>query len=103
MYTTEYVIHHESEFGHTGQLTCAVQTTPDTGSYVTWWNSGEELQDGGKYKMRTSIMNEDVKLFQLQISDLQQTDIGSYLCQLSSDYNREDSQEAWVQVDFREG
>lgn len=103
LYTTEYVVHYVSDFGSSGQLSCVVKTSPDTESHVTWWSSGKELQEGKKYKMSSSAITEGVKLFKLGIEDLQQSDIGSYLCQLSSEYNREESQEAWVQVDYRNG
>ena len=103
LYTTEYVVHRVSDFGSSGQLSCVVQTTPDTESQVTWWSNGEKLQEGDKYEMSLSEVVEGVKSFKLHIKGLKQSDIGSYLCQLSSEYNREESQEAWIQVDYRNG
>ena len=103
LYTTEYIIHQASEFGQAGQLTCAVNTSPDTESHVTWWVNGEAIQDGAKYSRSVSSSNEEVMLFHLHVADIQQSDIGSFLCQLSSDYSREDSQDAWIQVDYRKG
>ena len=103
LYTTEYVIHQASEFGQAGQLTCAVNTSPDTESHVTWRANGEAIQDGAKYSRSVSSSSEEVMLFYLHVADIQQSDIGSFLCQLSSDYNREDSQEAWIRVDYRKG
>ena len=44
---------------------------------------------------------DDIVRYQLIVSDVQKTDIGSYLCRLSSSYGVEDVQEAWIQVDFR--
>ena len=103
LYTTEYVIHQESEFGTSGHLSCAVETSADTQSHVTWWANGKELQEGDKYRMSSSEMSKEVRLFQLAVEKVQHSDIGSYLCQLSSDYNIEESQEAWIKVDYRKG
>ena len=103
MYTTEYVIHRESDFGKPGQLSCAVQTSTDTQSHVTWWADGVELKEGGNYRMSSSFMSDEVKVFRLHMDTVQQSDIGSYLCRLSSDYNVEESQEAWIKVDYRNG
>ena len=46
---------------------------------------------------------DDVLQHKLVIEDVQHSDIGSYLCQLSTAHRVEDSQEAWLQVDFRKG
>lgn len=53
--------------------------------------------------MSSSFMSDEVKVFRLHMDTVQQSDIGSYLCRLSSDYNVEESQEAWIKVDYRNG
>jgi len=102
IYTTEYIIHSESEFGQFGQLTCMVQISPDTSSYVEWWTNGTQLKNSEKYII-DSVANgeEDVVQHRLTVRNLQHSDIRSYLCQLSSDFAIEASQPAWIQVDFR--
>lgn len=104
MYTTEFIIHSPEDYGKQGELTCMVQTTSDTESHVAWWTNGTQLESNRKYTM-DHIPNEenDMVKFRLIINNLQQSDIGSYLCQLTSDYDVEDTQAAWVQVDFRKG
>ena len=106
IYTTEFVIRSQSDFGQPGQLTCTVQTSPDTGSTVAWWINGTKIDTEHSTKYRTEVvpMNpDDVMQHKLTIEDVQHSDIGSYLCQLSTSYRVEDSQEAWLQVDFRKG
>ena len=106
IYTTEFVIRSQSDFGQPGQLTCTVQTSPDAGITVAWWVNGSKIETEGNTKYHTEVipMNpDDVMQYRLTIDDLQHSDIGSYLCQLSTDYRTEDSQEAWLQVDFRKG
>ena len=106
IYTTEFVIRSQSDFGQTGQLTCTVQTSPDTGSTVAWWINGTKIDTEHSTKYRTEVvpMNpDDVMQHKLTIEDVQHSDIGSYLCPLSTSYWVEDSQEAWLQVDFRKG
>lgn len=102
IYTTEYIVYNEIQFGRSGQLSCTVQTSPDTGSHVTWWTNGTQLENSDKYVIDSvKTGEEDVVQHQLTVRNLQHTDIGSYLCQLSSDFAPEDSQPAWIQVDFR--
>lgn len=103
LYTTEYILHKETEFGQSGKLTCAIQTSYDTQSHVTWWAGGEKLEEGAKYHMTSLTMSDTVTVFELHMVNVQQSDIGPYLCQLSSDYNVEESQDAWIKVDYRDG
>ena len=106
IYTTEFVIRGQNDFGQAGQLTCTVQTSPDTGITVAWWVNGSKIDTEHSTKYRTEVvpMNpDDVMQYKLMIEDVQHPDIGSYLCQLSTAYRVEDSQEAWLQVDFRKG
>ena len=103
LYTTEYVVHQEADFGKPGQLSCAVETSTDSQSHVTWWAGGEQLKEGDKYQMSSSAMSDQVTVFKLHMEAVQQSDIGPYLCQLSSDYDVEESQEAWIKVDYRKG
>ena len=69
---------------------------------MTWWTNGTQLKNSEKYIV-DSVANgeEDVIQHRLTVRNLQHSDIGSYLCQLSSDFAIETSQPAWVQVDFR--
>ena len=102
IYTTEYIVYSETQFGRSGQLSCTVQTSPDTNSRVTWWTNGTQLENSDKYVIDSvKTGEEDVIQYQLTVRNLQHADIGSYLCQLSSDFAPEDSQPAWIQVDFR--
>ena len=102
IYTTEYIVHSEMQFGSSGQLSCTVMASPDTSSHVTWWTNGTQLQNNEKYVIDSvATGEEDVVRYQLTVRNLQHADIGSYLCQLSSDFAPEDSQPAWIQVDFR--
>ena len=103
-YTTEYALHRETEFGKGGHLSCVVQTSPDTESLVTWWAGGELLEEeGGKYRMTSSVLSNQVTVFRLEMEAVEQSDIGPYRCQLSSQYNIEETQEAWIKVDYRNG
>ena len=103
LYTTEYVLHEEAEFGQPGHLSCVVQTPPDTECHVTWWVAGKQVREGGKYRMTSSEESGDVTVFRLEIEAVEQSDIRAYLCQLSSQYNVEETQEAWIKVDYRRG
>ncbi len=63
-----------------------------------------EITNNTKYSaIILPVEEEDIIRYQLTVSDLQETDIGSYLCRLSSTYGIEDMQEAWIQVDYRKG
>ena len=102
IYTTEYTIASENDFGTVGQLMCTVQTSPDTSSSVTWYTKGSEIVNSTKYtSIAVTSDEDDIVRYQLIVSDVQKTDIGSYLCRLSSSYGVEDVQETWIQVDFR--
>ena len=103
MYTTEYVLHEEGEFGSPGHLSCVVHTPLDSQSHVTWWAGGEELVEGEKYRMTSSEMSNEVTVFRLEMDRVEHTDIGPYLCQLSSQYHIEETQDAWIKVDYRKG
>ena len=104
IYTTEYIIHSPDNYGKPGVLTCTIQTSPDTETHVTWWTNGTELHSNGKYEMDSLPTDQkDVRQFLLKINNLQQSDIGSYLCQLRSDFALEETHPAWIQVDFRKG
>ena len=106
IFTTEFVVRSQHDFGKPGHLTCTIQTSPDTRSTVAWWVNGSriETENSGKYHVEVIPMGpEDVLQYRLTIDDLCHSDIGSYLCQLSTLYKVEDSQEAWLQVDFRKG
>ena len=104
MYTTEYVLREERGFGTPGELSCVVQTSPDTQSRVVWWAGGRELEEGGgNYRMSSSAMSDTVTVFKLHMESVEESDIGPYICQLSSDYNVEESQDAWIRVDYRKG
>ena len=106
IYTTEFVVRGQSDFGKAGQLACVVQTSPDTGVTVAWWVNASRIDTERSLKYHTEVvaMNpEDVLQYKLMIENVQHSDIGSYLCQLSTAYRVEDSQEAWLQVDFRKG
>ena len=106
IYTTEFVFRSQSDFGKPGQLTCTVQISPDTGITVAWWVNGSKIgtEHSDKYHTEIVPMNpNDVMEYKLMIGDVQHSDVGSYLCQLSTTYRVKDSQEAWLQVDFRKG
>ena len=85
---------------------CTVQTSPDASISVAWWVNGSKIETDRASKYHTEVVRlnaDDVMQYRLIIDDLQHSDIGSYLCQLSTQYRVEDSQEAWLQVDFRKG
>ena len=104
VYTTEFIVHNEKDFGTAGQLTCAVQMSPDTGSHVSWWANGTQLMSNTKYQTDSLATDqEDIVKYTLTVNSLQQSDIGIYLCQLNSDFALEDSQSAWIQVDYSNG
>ena len=106
IYTTEFVIRSQSDFDRPGQLICTVQTSPDIGITVAWWVNGSKIDTEHSTKYHTEVVPmtlDDVLQHKLVIEDVQHSDIDSYLCQLSTAYRVEDSQEAWLQVDFRKG
>lgn len=104
VYTTEFIMRNEKDFGTRGKLTCAVHMSPDTNSHVSWWANGTQLTSNAKYQMDSlSTDQEDIVKYTLTVNSLQQSDIGIYLCQLNSDYALEDSQSAWIQVDYSNG
>ncbi len=101
---TEYIIHDPSDYGKPGLLTCTVDTSPDIAIHVAWWAHGKKLENSEKYQMDFQKTNEeDVLEYRLKVSDVQHSDIGSYLCQLATDFAVEDSQAVWIQTDFRRG
>ena len=70
IYTTEFVICSQSDFDQPGQLTCTVQTSPDTGSTVAWWINGTKIDTEHSTKYRTKVvpMNpDDVMQYKLTI------------------------------------
>ena len=106
IYTTEFVIRSQSDFDRPGQLICTVQISPGTCITVAWWVNGSKIdtEHSTKYHTEVVLMTlDDVLQHKLVIKDVQHSDIGSYLCQLGTAYRVEDSQEAWLQVDFRKG
>lgn len=103
IYTTEFIISNKEGFGKSGHLICTVQKSPDTNTSVSWFNKGEEITNTSKYTTNKEMEDENIVKYQLVVSDLQESDIGSYLCRLSSSYGIEDMQEAWIQVDYRKG
>ncbi len=104
IYTTEFIISKKEVFGKSGQLTCTVQTSPDTSSSVSWFAKGSEISNNTKYSTITlPVEEEHIIRYQLTVSDLHETDIGPYLCRLSSTHGIEDMQDAWIQVDYRKG
>ena len=104
VYTTEYIVRSEKDFGPPGQLTCMVHTSPDTDTHVSWWANGTQLRSHGKYQIESLPTDqEDIVRYTLTVNNLQQSDIGTYLCKLSSDFDLEETQSAWIQVDYRNG
>ena len=99
LYTTEFNFISEEDFGKHGKVICAILTTPDTGVKVTWLFEGEEIDlNKGKFSVEINSPPYEggVQLHTLLINDVQQRDLGSYVCQLHSDFNLEDEQEAWI-------
>lgn len=103
MYTTELVLHREEDFGEPGHLSCVVHTSSDSESYVTWWSAGDPLVEGEKYKMTSSAISETVTDFRLEIGRVEQEDMRLYICQLSTQYDVEESQETWIKMEYRKG
>ena len=96
----------QDDFGKPGHLMCTVQTSSDAITSVAWWVNGTQIETENNAKYHSEVVklnSDDVLQYRLVIGDLQHSDIGSYLCQLSTEHRVEDSQEAWVQVDFRKG
>jgi len=104
VFTTEHVITNKGQFGGQVSLSCTVEESPDTASSVSWFSDGVELANSSKYSLTASPVDQHgIVKYQLFVSNLQESDIGSYLCQLSTSYLIEDVQEAWIQVDYRKG
>lgn len=104
VYTTELVVTNQNEFGQIGEITCVTQVSAQVSSSVSWFSKGKEITNSTKYSAITLYTeNDDIIKYKLVISDLRETDIGSYLCRLSSIYGIEDMQEAWIKVDYRKG
>ena len=108
VYSLEYTITSEDDYGKPGQVACAVHNSPTTATHVYWWSNGRQLENGNKYHMDSVPINDEQGLehvvkYRLTVNDLQVEDIGDYLCQVSSDYREEDSHSAWIKVDYRKG
>lgn len=88
--------------GQSGKLVCSVLTSRHTESRVTWLFEGKEVQlDTGKFSTRIqhSSKKKDVVDYMLLIDDIQEEDIGAYVCQLHSDFSEiEDEHEAWIRL-----
>lgn len=48
-------------------------------------------------------MSAEVTAFKLHLESVEQVDMGPYLCQLSTEYKTEETQQAWIKVDYRRG
>ena len=102
LYTVEHNIEGKKDFGKTAKLGCTVQSSPDTSSKVVWSYKGKELSsETGKYNI-VQVMNPEesgVVKYSLLVNDLQEADIGPYLCQVYSDFHKEDEVETWIRPD----
>ncbi len=104
IYTTEFIISNKNEFGLSGEVTCTTQASAQVSSTVSWFTRGTEITNSTKYSivtLPTDSEEDEIVKYKLIVSDLQETDIGSYLCRLNSMYGMEDMQEAWIKVDYR--
>lgn len=64
---------------------------------VNWFFKGIPVTlDQGKYRMQTTDISEDVSEYALLIDDVQETDMGPYVCRLTSDFHLESENEVWI-------
>ncbi len=111
LFTADYNI-GRGDLGKTARLRCTVTNSPQTKSVVTWMfhdKSVVPLEDG-KYSQKNAkdtsektieYLNEeadyiDVMEYILVVNDVQLSDVGTYLCQLRSDYGIEESREIHI-------
>ncbi len=52
--------------------------------------------DQGKYSLETISKNQGVTEYALLVSDVQEKDLGPYVCRLESGFNLENEQEVWI-------
>ena len=106
LYTVEHTIKGKDDFGKTAKLGCTIQSSPDTDSRVVWSFKGEELSgEMEKYNFVEMLKNPEgtVVEYSLLVKDLQESDVGRYICHLHSDFEEEDEIEAWIKYDDGKG
>lgn len=97
LYTTEIKLASSDNFGESGKLICSILTSPDTGSKVVWMFKGKELPlNQGKYTINAIPREKEVVEYVLTIADMQERDLGAYVCRLDSTFSTEDRQDAWI-------
>lgn len=106
LYTNEVNVGRKENFGKSFQLNCTILSSPDTAAKVTWlYKSREILPDGGKYSeqvKRTPGSDGEVIHHILSVNDVQLSDVGTYTCQLDSDFGDEDQQDAHITFNNKE-
>lgn len=83
---------------------CSVLTSPDTESKVTWSFKGEKVPLGsGKFSTAVQKSSkEEILEYVLVIENVQEADMGPYVCQLHSSFNLEDEHEVWIKLNGKE-
>ena len=68
-----------------------------------WMFKGKELPlNQGKYTVDTIPREKEVVEHVLVIADMQEQDLGAYICRLDSTLSTEEEQEAWVRFSTQE-
>ncbi len=100
LYTVEHSIKGKEDFGKEAKVGCTVLSSPDTGNRVVWSFKGEELTAKTEKYTIIRVLKEPqenaVVEYSLLVNNLQEADIGPYMCQLYSDFHQEDKNEAWI-------
>lgn len=98
-FTTELKLSGPEDFGKPGKVSCSILSSPDTGSTVKWHFKGRRVpldQEQGKYRVQTTSINDNLMEYALLIEDMQEEDMGPYLCRLMSDFHMESENEVWI-------
>lgn len=96
-FTTELKLEGKEDFGKPGKVSCSIISSPHTGCMVNWLFKGKPvMMDQGKYRIQTTDISEDVTEHALLINDVQEKDMGPYVCRLTSDFHLESENEIWI-------
>ena len=91
----------KEDLGKAGKISCSVVSSPDTGSTIDWYFKGQPVPlNQGKYRIEHNEKSGELTEYVLIIEDIQEKDMGAYVCRLISDFHLESENE--VRISFRE-
>jgi hypothetical protein len=89
----------KEDFGKPGKVSCSVLSSPDTDSTIEWHFKGKPVPlNEGKYRIENVEKSDDLTEYALIVDDVQEEDMGAYLCRLSSDFHLESETKVWISL-----